>query len=267
MTTADKKPNSTGLQPEHDAPTPPLSEAFVLLDNSSSDGGRSLLFQEPIEVIVADQPEDVMTAIWRLEAARGAGHHIAGFLAYELGYVLEPKLAGLMPAARRVPLLWFGVYDKPCEMTSNEVAEWLDTHTLSHTYGFSNVALAWDRDAYLERFNLVEEMIRAGDIYQLNLTFKARFELSGSPLAFYRDMRQRQRVAYGAIVDTGAATVLSASPELFIEQHGRMIETRPMKGTAPRAGRLEADKEERRRLATDIKQRAENLMIVDLMRN
>ncbi len=80
-------------------------------------------------------------------------------------------------------------------------------------------------------------------------------------------MRQSQRVAYGGIVDTGEVTVLSASPELFIEQHGRVIETRPMKGTSSRAGTPEADAEARRVLATDIKQRAENLMIVDLMRN
>jgi para-aminobenzoate synthetase/4-amino-4-deoxychorismate lyase len=91
--------------------------------------------------------------------------------------------------------------------------------------------------------------------------------LSGSPLTFFLDLRQKQRVAYGGIVDTGKVTVLSASPELFIEQEGRTISTRPMKGTAPRAGTMEADAEARRQLAGDVKQRAENLMIVDLMRN
>ena len=91
--------------------------------------------------------------------------------------------------------------------------------------------------------------------------------LSGSPLTFFLDLRQKQRVAYGGIVDTGKVTVLSASPELFIEQEGRIVSTRPMKGTAPRAGTIEADAEARRQLATDVKQRAENLMIVDLMRN
>ncbi len=120
---------------------------------------------------------------------------------------------------------------------------------------------------YEQRFAAVQEKIRAGDIYQLNLTFKARFRLEGSPLTFYRDLRQRQRVAYGGIVDTGEVTVLSASPELFIEKDGRVIETRPMKGTAPRAGTPEADSEARRVLSSDTKQRAENLMIVDLMRN
>ena len=114
----------------------------------------------------------------------------------------------------------------------------------------------------------MQEKIRAGDIYQLNLTFKARFRLEGSPLTFYRDLRQRQRVAYGGIVDTGEVTVLSASPELFIEQNGRTISTRPMKGTSPRGGHAGGRCGSRARvLASDVKQRAENLMIVDLMRN
>lgn len=270
MTTADKKPSPTG------APTgsneKPLTEAFVLLDNSSGRdvSGRStqsLFFRNPVEIVVAEAADDVPAALARVEAGLARGLHAAGFLAYELGYVLEPKLAARMPPARKVPLLWMGLYPAPAVMTTSEVADWLDTHTLSHTYAFTDVTHSWSRDEYVSRFERVIEDIRAGDIYQLNLTFKARFKLSGSPLAFYRDMRQRQRVAYGAIVDTGSATVLSASPELFIEQHGRTIETRPMKGTAPRAGRREADMEQRRVLATDVKQRAENLMIVDLMRN
>ena len=266
MTTAGKKPKTITATPAEDCDKK-LSEAFVLLDNSSADGGSSLFFREPMSTITAHNAGEVPAALRQLGTALAAGHYVAGFLAYELGYVLEPKIAHLMPNYRRVPLIWFGVYDKPAVMSSAEVANWLDRHTLSHSYEFTNVRLAWHRDAYVSRFERVQEMIRAGDIYQLNLTFKARFGLSGSPLAFYRDMRQRQRVAYGGIVDTGAATVLSASPELFVEQHGRVIETRPMKGTAPRAGREDADAEQRRILATDVKQRAENLMIVDLMRN
>lgn len=266
MTTADKKPTKS-TNSNADTGDRKLSEAFVLLDNSSTGGGASLLFQNPLRVIVAHDVNDVPRALEEISDALDHNLHLAGFFAYELGFVLEPRLAHLMPAERKVPLIWFGVYDLPDTLTSRQVADWLDERTLSHTYEFTDVELAWQRDDYLRRFSRVQEMIASGDIYQLNLTFKARFSLSGSPLAFYRDMRQRQRVAYGGIVDTGAATVLSASPELFIEQNGRIIETRPMKGTAPRAGREDADAEQRRILATDVKQRAENLMIVDLMRN
>ena len=244
-----------------------IDETFVLLDNSSGTGAASLLFTHPDEIVEAHTPAEVPQALKRLEDGIARGLHAAGFFAYELGYVLEPKLMGLMPEGRTLPLLWFGLYREPRTMTEGEVAHWLTTHTRSGSYQFTSVTRAWDGAEYETRFSDAQEKIRAGDIYQINLTFKARFRLEGSPLTFYRDLRQRQRVSYGAIVDTGEVTVLSASPELFIEQHGRVISTRPMKGTSPRAGTPEADNEARRVLSSDSKQRAENLMIVDLMRN
>jgi len=244
-----------------------LEETFVLLDNSTGRGAPTLLFSEPLEIISAMTPEEVPAALARLEAGTAAGQHAAGFFAYELGYVLEPKIRDLLPEGRNVPLLWFGLYRAPREMNEREADHWLATHTRSGSYQFTSVTCAWDQAEYEARFSAVQDKIRAGDIYQLNLTFKARFRLEGSPLTFYRDMRQRQRVAYAGIVDTGEVTVLSASPELFIEKHGRVVSTRPMKGTAPRAGTPEADEDQRRVLSSDVKQRAENLMIVDLMRN
>jgi para-aminobenzoate synthetase / 4-amino-4-deoxychorismate lyase len=265
MTAGDDRIAAASSKPA--AESDGLSETFVLLDNNSGAGAPSLLFSDPVEIVTAETPEQVPQALQRIEAAVKDGLHAAGFFAYELGYALEPKLASLMPPRRNVPLLWLGLYKSPLEMTSKEVERWLATHTRSGSYHFADVTLAWDEAQYLERFTQVQEKIRAGDIYQLNLTFKARFRLSGSPLTFFLDLRQKQRVAYGGIVDTGKVTVLSASPELFIEQEGRIVSTRPMKGTAPRAGTPEADAEARRQLATDVKQRAENLMIVDLMRN
>jgi len=253
---ADRKQSGGGLE-----------ETFVLLDNSTGRGAPTLLFSDPVDIVSASEPEDVPEAMARLEAGIAQGLHAAGFFAYELGYVFEPKLRGLLPEGRNTPLIWFGLYKAPIEMSEREVDHWLSTHTRSGSYQFTSVVCAWDAAEYERRFAAVQEKIRAGDIYQLNLTFKARFRLAGSPLTFYRDMRQRQRVAYAGIVDTGEVTVLSASPELFIEKHGRVVSTRPMKGTAPRAGTPEADADARRLLSSDVKQRAENLMIVDLMRN
>ncbi|MDX2287622.1 MAG: aminodeoxychorismate synthase component I [Hyphomicrobiaceae bacterium] len=248
-------------------PQDKLSQAFVLLDNSTGQGPPSLLYTDPIEIIEAHHPEDVAAAIARIEAGIGRGLHAAGFFSYELGYCFEPRLAHLLPANRTVPLVWFGLYDAPREMGNAEVKDWLDQTTRSVSHKFSDVSLSLSRDAYLERYARVIEMIRSGDIYQLNLTFKTRFRLSGSPLTFYRDLRAKQRVSYGAIVDTGQVTVLSASPELFIAKSGQIMETRPMKGTAARLGTIAGDAGQRLELATDTKQRAENLMIVDLMRN
>lgn len=248
-------------------PKPPtLAEGFVLLDDSTGPGAVSLLFEHPQEIIRADHVSEVEAALDALAAGIGRGLHAAGFFSYELGYVLEPKLADLMPKVRKVPLLWFGLYSEPRTMPGPEVQAWLTVEAIGDPI-LGALAHTWNRDAYLERFEEVQNKIRSGDIYQLNLTFKAKFNLQGSPLALYRDLRLKQRVLYGGLVDTGDVTILSASPELFIEQHGRVISTRPMKGTAPRAGTLAGDKDVRHELSTDIKSRAENLMIVDLMRN
>ncbi len=252
------------------APSPKtgqLSENFVLLDNSSGSDLPSLLFVEPTKVVEARRPDDVFAALAEIESLVRNGAHAAGFFSYELGYALEPRVSALMPQKQSVPLLWFGLYEKPIQMSGQDVEEWLANIALSESHEFSNVTLAWERAEYQKKFAQVLEMIRQGDIYQLNLTFKSRFRLTGSPLTFYRDLRAKQRVAYGGVVDTGEATVISASPELFIELSNRTITTRPMKGTAPREGSVEADRQQRDILATDIKQRAENLMIVDLMRN
>lgn len=246
--------------------TPKLTEGFVLLDNSTGPTAQSLLFEKPQYIIRADAPDEVADALAQLRKAMAAGRHAAGFFSYELGYVLEPKLASLLPAKRKVPLLWFGVYAEPRSMTSADVQNWLTTEAIGNP-SLGALAHSWDSTAYLERFEEVQNKIRSGDIYQLNLTFKAKFNLQGSPLALYRDLRLKQRVAYGGLVDTGDVTILSSSPELFIEQDGRIIETRPMKGTAPRAGTEADDEVVRQALAADIKSRAENLMIVDLMRN
>ena len=125
MTTADKKPTTA---PEMSgADHTPLSEAFVLLDNSagrdvSGKSTRSLFFRDPAEIVVAERPDEVAAALQRIEAGLAQGLHAAGFFSYELGYVLEPKLASLMPEARKVPLLWMGLYAAPAEMTTSEVA-------------------------------------------------------------------------------------------------------------------------------------------------
>ena len=98
-----------------------LEETFVLLDNSTLDGKPSLLFTDPVEIVSAFEPSEVDDALGRLEAGLAQGLHAAGFFAYELGYVLEQKIAGLMPSGRNVPLIWFGLYRKPRSMASTVI--------------------------------------------------------------------------------------------------------------------------------------------------
>ena len=205
--------------------TPALAEGFVLLDNSTGPAAQSLLFEQPSRIFRADNASEVPAAIAALKDGLASGLHAAGFFSYELGYVLEPRLLPLLPEHRAVPLLWFGLYSGPRAMTGAEVQDWLTAEAIGNpTLGA--LAHTWDSASYLERFEEVQNKIRAGDIYQLNLTFKAKFNLQGSPLALYRDLRLKQRVAYGALVDTGDLTILSSSPELFVEQAGRVIKAK-----------------------------------------
>jgi para-aminobenzoate synthetase/4-amino-4-deoxychorismate lyase len=240
---------------------------YVLLDDNTGLGGPSALYTEPVEIVRADEPADVPAALARLEGAAARGLHAAGYFGYELGYALEPRLAGLMPAKRTVPLLWFGLFPAPRLMAGADVDAWLAERATGPKPRLEEVSHSWSEADYVKRFERAVANIHSGDIYQINLTFRARFRLEGSAVALYRELRQKQRVAYGGIIETGDLTILSASPELFIERYGQSISTRPMKGTSPRGADTARDDEMKRVLATDAKQRAENLMIVDLMRN
>ncbi len=226
------------------------SEPFVLMDDQRL-GGRALLFSNPRGIVETREPGDVRDALGRLAAA-----HAAGFLSYEAGHALEPKLAPLqrVPVEGAPPLLWFGLFGAPEEI---DAAAFLP-----------NPAGAWaaparpliDEASYRAAAVRVLAHIVAGDIYQANLTFPAEVSFAGHPLALYAAIRRRARAGHGAVVFTGSHWILSFSPELFFESDGLRIVTRPMKGTAPPGSDPE-------KLRSDPKQRAENLMIVDLLRN
>jgi len=214
-------------------------------------GGRRV-FQRPLEVIRADSPADVPGAMRAIEAALGQGNHIAGWLGYELGYALEPRLAGLVPA---VPLLRLGVFQAPESQMPKPAGR---------AYAGPLIP-EWDDAAYAQRFARVKAYIAAGDIYQANLSFRAHFPFLGDPLALYERLRVESQAAHCAFADDGKRQVLSLSPELFFDlaADGSIV-VRPMKGTLARHS---DDAAERAQLAASAKDRAENLMIVDLIRN
>ena len=229
----------------------------MLLDDAR-EGGRAVLYRNPDEIVEAGRPEEVRPALDRL---RRAGAHAAGFLGYEAGHALEPKLAPLSRAAPAdaPPLLWFGLF---------EAGEAVDASRLADPAG------AWagpprplvERSAYLAAVARVKAHILAGDAYQANLTFPAAVATAGHPIALYAALRRRALGGHGALVFTGRHWLLSFSPELFFEMEAGRIVTRPMKGTAARGADPAADAAAVRALGEDPKQRAENLMIVDLLR-
>jgi para-aminobenzoate synthetase / 4-amino-4-deoxychorismate lyase len=240
---------------------------YVLLDDSLKPGGRSLLFTEPELVVAAYAPDEVDGALDKISAGLARGLHAAGFFGYELGYCLEPKLKRLLPADRRAPLLWIGLFQAPRSLDDAGTRAWLERHGADERAKISDLSLSWSREQYDRAFAAVQDYIAAGDVYQINLTLKYHFAFEGHAVALYAALRRKQRVAYGALIRTPELDVLSLSPELFFRRAGKHMSTRPMKGTAARGRTPREDARLKTWLAMDEKQRAENLMIVDLLRN
>ena len=243
-----------------------IETPFVLLDDSLTPGGRCLLFEAPVEIVRCDEPAEVEAALARVATAGARGLYAAGFLSYELGYLMEDRLAALLPPARGCPLLWFGLFDTPREIDREAAGAWVRDRSQGG-YRLENLTLSMDRDGYLAGVRRVKDYIAAGDVYQINLTFKYEFDFSGDLFALYGKLRRRQRVRHGALIAAPDFSVLSLSPELFLHVRDGRAEARPMKGTAPRGADPEADAALGVWLAADEKSRAENLMIVDLLRN
>lgn len=239
----------------------------VLLHDTLDPSGDNLLFTAPRAVLVAHDAEGVRAALAQLEAAGQAGLHAAGFLSYELGFVFEERLLDRLPPPGPTPLLWLGLYDAPERLTALEVDRRLAAIADSRSGTAIDVAPRVDEAAYGQAFDRVKALIADGDTYQVNLTFKAGFRLEGDPVALYRELVRKQPVAYGALINTGEQWILSRSPELFVSSRDGMLAARPMKGTLKRGRTLAEDAAGRAALAGDEKNRAENLMIVDLLRN
>ncbi len=237
----------------------------VLLDTSRPDAEnrRSLLFTRPLRVLRADHLGEVMPLLATLDEAVRDGYHVAGYLAYEAGHAFERIAEG---ERGEQPLAWMGVYAPPAVLREEDVRRLLGAPAAQEA-SVRAARFETERPDYLSAVADVKAHIREGDVYQVNLTGPVRFRFDGSPVRLYRALRRRQRVPYAAYVHTGAAHILSFSPELFFRRAGRRLWTRPMKGTARRGCTQDEDERLRRRLAADAKNRAENLMIVDLLRN
>ncbi len=242
-------------------------QLFVLIDDSLSPGGDAWLFENPVEIVACDDPAGVNEALDRIAGAGRDGLYAAGFMAYELGYLLEPRLAPLLPEAYRQPLIWMGLFGEPRRLDRDGITQFLNKQADGADHAVEGRGQTVERAPYLAAIRQVKDYIAAGDVYQINFTFHHRFHLTGDPVSLYRDLRRRQPVAHGALLRGPDWHLLSLSPELFVEIRDGRATTRPMKGTAQRGATPAEDAEIAAWLRADEKSRAENLMITDLLRN
>ncbi|HVG29788.1 MAG TPA: aminodeoxychorismate synthase component I [Pyrinomonadaceae bacterium] len=207
-------------------------------------------------MIVAESVGEVRAALGEVQAAAGAGYYVAGYVGYEAAPAFDAALA--VRAGAKIPLLWFGVFESPAGRSARRSPG---------EYRVSEWSPDVDRRTYERDFRLAREAIARGDTYQINYTFRLRARFAGDDFAFYEQLAASQRAAYCAYLSLGRFSILSASPELFFRRRGREITTKPMKGTLRRGRWLEEDDARAAWLVASEKNRAENLMIVDLLRN
>ncbi|RQS99804.1 aminodeoxychorismate synthase component I [Burkholderia seminalis] len=242
------------------------SASFALLDDcdSTASARSSRLYSGFVRERVCTDParlDDIDAAV--AQDLRD-GLHAVVVGDYEFGRNLQRAQPGQAP-------LRFLLYARCERLSRDEVDAWLarqDGGGAPSIAGVAHVAKSVSRDAFDAAIAVVHDALRVGDSYQVNYTYRLDFDVFGTPLALYRRLRARQPVRYGALIALpGGAWVVSCSPELFVEKHGDVLRARPMKGTAPRSADPRDDAAAAAFLASDPKNRAENVMIVDLLRN
>ena len=222
-------------------------------------GSRWLYFKNPQEIVVTTDIRDVSQKLDHIAAAvQEKKLYAVGFIAYEAALAFEPALK--IQRFTGLPLLWFGLYSEPHEVEIPEAGA-------LGAYELSNWQPSISKSTYRRAFDQIKAYIAEGDTYQVNFTLRLRSSFSGSAWDFFLDLVRAQQAKYCAFIDTDNFSICSASPELFFRLTEDELISLPMKGTAPRGRTLLEDRENIQWLQQSIKNRAENLMIVDMIRN
>ncbi len=242
------------------------AQGLFLWDNGITPSGqkKSLLFKNPQKTLILDSLADgsqLRDFFENLEESLNSGLYAAGWLSYEAGYLLIPRLrAILQKKSPSVPLGWFGLYEEPLEISLSFAPVIKETPT--------KLEFDTSKAEFINAIRKIHGYIKAGDTYQINYTIRAAFDWNGPGFDLYRRLKDRQSADYSAFIRPfPGLEILSLSPELFFAKKGSLIWSRPMKGTAPRGKEQEDDHARAKALFKDEKNRAENVMIVDLLRN
>ncbi len=229
-------------------------EAFVDIPWSPAGGPVSVAFGEPAEIVSATSLSEVRPALDRVAAATAAGRYAVGFVSYEAAPAFDPAMQ--VRGSSGVPLVWFGLHERPVTAAREPLP-----------YACSTWQPGTDEATYAASVDAVRAAIARGDTYQVNHTMRLRARFAGDPLGAWADLRRAQRDGWFGYLDTGRQVVASVSPELFFTWDGTELVTRPMKGTRGRSRDAAVDAARAADLRGCPKDRAENLMIVDLLRN
>ena len=213
-------------------------------------------FSSPAGEVRAMTAHEVLPAFRLLERRLEAGLHAAGFVSYEAAGALNGDLVTRVPGS--LPLLWFGLFENRSEEPFA---------SLDHPFHCNDWQPSLDEAGFSGAVRVIREFISAGDCYQVNFTMRQRFSFTGCPRSFFEVLRRCQPTPYSSYLETGEYRILSASPELFFSLSEGVLTTRPMKGTASRGRWFQEDQAQKENLKRSPKELAENLMIVDLLRN
>jgi para-aminobenzoate synthetase/4-amino-4-deoxychorismate lyase len=225
--------------------------------------GTAVRCPPPHRVLVAERPEEVLDVLAEVERATDAGQWAFGYVAYEAATGLDARLAVHGSTPMGMPLVWFGLCDEPVPVLPLEAAGPTDVGAAAT----ARWQPTWTPTGHAQDVREIRKRIAAGDTFQCNLTVRMSGCVAGDPFLLYRDLALGQRGAYNAYLDLGRFAVASASPELFFERRGDNVLLRPMKGTARRGRHRDEDRRLAGELRASTKEQAENVMIVDLMRN
>ncbi|MDD5545835.1 MAG: aminodeoxychorismate synthase component I [Candidatus Omnitrophica bacterium] len=248
-------------------------ECFMLFETSLFDGenSKSYILFDPVDTIKVDRFSNVKRAFERIEEY-SKGHFLAGYFSYELGYYFEKaSFAPKDPSSR--PLIHLCIFknmmtfDHRTGMLSPRMPGLFTEEAGRRDFRVDNPRFNLTKHAYFRKISRIKKHIKNGDTYQVNLTGKYSFGFSGSAFSFYRDLKEKQNVPYGAFCKLGGGYLLSLSPELFFRRDGNTIYSRPMKGTIGRGANMKEDRSRISELKHNAKEVAGNLMIVDLIRN
>lgn len=242
--------------------------AFALLDDGRKRTARpNLLFYDLVEWVKATSIEEARDKLNGIDEHIKAGFFAVGCYSYELGYALIERLSSLYKEDESTPLFYVGIFRKRIEISNEELDAALDLATEGDDALIFDCRLNMSKQDYLGKLDRIKNHIIDGDTYQVNYTLKYTLQHRGSSFYIYKMLRRSQIVSYGAFLKFPEFSVLSRSPELFFEKNGDTIFTKPMKGTCQRGADKEQDLQNFAFLSNDEKSRAENVMIVDLLRN